>query len=232
MAKKCIPGVICIEQTTFYMILCLIVVCAFVWYQLDPLGKSRKIKRDVSRSLIIPSKHSEHVSVTSSLATIPSQDIRGDVGRCGSSGRTIGDPLTNPYVPPIKCDSGSLMNVPLNTNMSSHSVPINIPTQHYNTQYTQIGILTKRYGTNNEILPLMGRRTVTSRDKWQYYTVSGGGAGGNLQTKLPIRIKGKQCSGEYGCNEIYSGDEVYVEGFQDTFQATIYESGLFSYIPY
>ena len=72
MAKKCIPGVICIEHTTFYMILCLIVVCAFVWYQLDPLGKSRKTNRHVSRSLILPSKHSEHVSVTSSLATIPS----------------------------------------------------------------------------------------------------------------------------------------------------------------
>ena len=75
------------------------------------------------------------------------------------------------------------MSVPTN------SIPVNIPTQHYNPQYTQVGILTKRYGNNSEILPLMGRRTITSRDKWQYYTVSGGGAGGNLQTKLPIRVK-------------------------------------------
>ena len=56
--------------------------------------------------------------------------------------------------------------------------------------------------------------------------------GGNLQTKLPVRVKEKPCSGEYGCQEIYSGDQVYVEGFQDFFQATIYESGAFSYIPY
>jgi hypothetical protein len=124
-----------------------------------------------------------------------------------------------------------MLHSPMMMNIPSNAIPINVPTQHYNVSYSQVGILTKRYGNNNEILPLMGRRTVTSRDKWQYYTMSGGGAGGNLQTKLPVRTKGKNCSGEYGCDEIYSGDEVYVEGFQDMFQATIYDNGMFSYIP-
>lgn len=224
MPKKCIPGVICIENTTFLIALLIIIIGVFVWYQIYPLGKSHKKSRHSN-----PNKYSEHVTVTNKL---PTQDLRGDVGRCNMMGQTVGDPLTNPYVPPVKCDSGSLMNVPLQTHMSSHAVPINMPTQHYNTQYAQIGILTKKYENSSEILPLMGRRTITSRDKWQYYTVSGGGAGGNLQTKLPIRVKDKMCSGEYGCNEIFSNDEVYVEGVQEIFQATIYESGLFSYIPY
>ena len=60
---------------------------------------------------------------------------------------------------------------------------------------------------------------------------AGGGAGGNLQTKLPVKVKGRSCSGEYGCDEIYNQDHVYVEGYQDDFIATIYESGLFSYLP-
>lgn len=157
-------------------------------------------------------------------------DIRNDLSRCGGNG---GDPMTNAYVPPVKCDAGGLMNNPVTMSIPINSIAINVPTQSYNVQYMQVGILTKRYGNNNEILPLMGRRTVTSRNKWQYYTVSGGGGnGGNLQAKLPVKVKGKTCSNEYGCDEVNSGDDVYVEGFQDTFQATIYESGMFSYIPY
>lgn len=232
MPKKCIPGVICIESTTFFIVLLIIIVGVYLWYQLNPLGKSHKKSHRSNRHLIFPNKNSDNVTFTSTLMSVPTQDIRGDVGRCNMMGQTVGDPLTNPYVPPVKCDAGGLMNVPLQTHMSSHAVPINIPTQHYNTQYAQVGILTKKYENNSEILPLMGRRTITSRNKWQYYTVAGGGAGGNLQTKLPIRVKGKMCSGEYGCEEIFSNDEVYVEGIQELFQATIYESGLFSYIPY
>jgi hypothetical protein len=150
-----------------------------------------------------------------------------DVGRCDNKG----DPLTNPYIPPIRCDSGSLMAAPLRMMVPDNAVPINIPTQHYNMTYTQVGIITKQMAHRNEILPLMGRRTVTARDKWQYYTVSGGGAGGNLQAKLPVKVSGKNCSGEYGCPEISSGDDIYVEGYQENFRATIYENGLFSYLP-
>jgi hypothetical protein len=163
------------------------------------------------------------------ILTRTQNDIRNDLSRCGANG---GDPMSNAYVPPVKCDAGGLLNNPLTMSIPMNSVAINVPTQPYNVQYAQVGILTKRYGNNNEILPLMGRRTVTSRSKWQYYTVSGGGGnGGNLQAKLPVKVGGKTCSNEYGCDEVNSGDDVYVEGFQDMFQATIYESGMFSYIP-
>ena len=156
------------------------------------------------------------------------QDVRLDKGRCGNGG---GDPLSDPYSPPVRCDAGSLMQAPLVMTVPGNSVPINIPTRHYNTSYNQIGIITNRSAHKNEILPIMGRRTATARDKWQYYTVAGGGGGGNLQTKLPVRVKGRNCSGEYGCDEISDGDDVYVEGYQENFRATVYENGLFSYIP-
>ena len=32
-------------------------------------------------------------------------------------------------------------------------------------------------------------------------------------------------------DEIYIGDVVYVEGYNDTFEYTIYENGSFQYIP-
>ena len=213
MAKKCIPGLICVENMTLFLCMILVLVVAFLWYRVNALGNERSTPRLES--------------------SLPIQDIRNDVGRCSSCRPgTIGDPLTNPYIPPVKCDAGSLSTLPLRVPMLNDELPINIPTQSYHTQYTQIGILTKEVGNRQEILPLMGRRTITSRNKWQYYTIAGGGNGGNLQAKLPIKNKGKKCSSEYGCDEINDGDEIYIEGYHETFRATIYESGLFSYIPY
>jgi len=202
-------------HATTLFIFFLIGIILFLGYRLSNVGSSDKNKHLSTPPLIFAQKQN---------------DIRNDLSRCGG-GNAGGDPLSNAYVPPIKCDAGGLMNNPVIMNIPMNSIGINVPTQQYNVQYTQVGILTKRYGNNNEILPLMGRRTITSRNKWQYYTVSGGG-GINLQAKLPVKVKGKTGSSEYGCEEVTTGDDVYVEGFQDTFQATIYESGMFSYIPY
>lgn len=232
MAKKCIPGVICVENMTLFVMLILGIFMFYLWMQVSDLGK--QVHNNHSSNPYNNGSSSIIVTPTYASAEIPLQDIRGDVGRCGAGGRTVGDPLTNPYVPPVRCDAGSLTTPHIAIPTIEGKVPINVPTQRYNTQYSQVGILTKQNGKANgpDILPLMGRQLITSRSKWQYYTVSGGGPGGNLQTKLPVRVKGKSCSGEYGCDEIYNQDEVYVEGFQEKFIATIYESGLFSYLPY
>jgi hypothetical protein len=37
---------------------------------------------------------------------------------------------------------------------------------------------------------------------------------------------------EYGVDEIYGGDVIYVQGYNDIFLATIYENRGISYIPY
>jgi hypothetical protein len=113
-------------------------------------------------------------------------------------------------------------------NPNPLGIPVNIETRGLNLDYTQMGILTRGNGSDM-ILPLMGRRLMSGLDKWQYYTISNTG---NMNTKLPISVKGRSCSGEYGCDSIVNGDMVYVEGYNDTFRVTIYESGKFNYIPY
>lgn len=229
MPKKCIPGVVCVENMTLFLLFIIILLLCFLWTQSQSysLGKNNSV---LSKSIKMVGPEETSINIIQDSGKIPIQDMRGDPTRCSGY---RGDPLSNAYVPPIHCDGGSLMQMPPMVNVaSSAGIPINMRTQSYNSSYSQVGILTRKQGGQSEILPLMGRRTITSRDKWQYYTISGGGAGGNLQTKLPIRVKGKNCSDEYGCGEISGGDEVYVEGFQELFQATIYESGLFSYIPY
>ena len=107
-------------------------------------------------------------------------------------------------------------------------VPVNIETRGLSTQYSQMGILTSNTG-DNLILPLMGRRHMSGRDKWQYYTISNTGS---LNTKLHISVNGKSCNSEFGCDQIMNYECVFVSGYNNEFNATIYENNMFNYIPY
>jgi len=113
-------------------------------------------------------------------------------------------------------------------------IPINVKTRPTSQQhsYSQIGILTKENMNGNGenlILPLMGKLNDTRRDKWNFYTISNTGA---VNTKLPISVNGKNCSNEYGCDDVMNGDTVYVEGYNGIFNVTKYENNDFQYIPY
>jgi len=200
MPKKCIPGVICIENMTLMLLIILICIGFYVWYITN-----------VNKLSTLNTYNDTRFVSESSPILLPISSKQ--------------DMFNDPYRPPLKnnmhhpTDSGDI-----------RGIPVNIETRGLPTSYQQIGILNKVNDSNNSdlILPLMGKRTMAGRDKWQYYTVSGSG---NLNTRLPVSVNGKNCSGEYGCDEIYNGDVLYVEGYNDTFRATIYENGSFQYIP-
>ena len=133
---------------------------------------------------------------------------------------------------------------------SSMVLPVNVETRGVRSEYNQVGILTKTDGNsgsscikmfsnsdpvvessnfeNTLIIPLMGRRSSSGRNKWQYYTISNTGT---LNTKLPVTVQGRSCSSEYGCDEIMDGDVVFVKGYNHGFSVTMYENTTFSYIP-
>jgi hypothetical protein len=131
------------------------------------------------------------------------------------------DILLNPYTPPYRNDGyGAIRNQMVATNIGAVDV-----------SYRQIGILTPTSKSaivdtqTNQILPLMGRPLFTNRDKWQFYTMT------KNNIKLPITNKGKSGSNEYGCDNIYNGDIIYVEGYSEGFRATIYENDTMRYMP-
>ena len=134
--------------------------------------------------------------------------------------RFIGHPsvLLNPYAPPLR-DTTFFR--------SSYGIPINIQTRGLNTSYRQVGLLTRINGAET-ILPVMGRPLHVNRNKWQYYTMSDK----NNSVKLPISLKGKSCTNEYGCDCLYNGDSVYVEGYNDSFKVTMYDNDNPQYIPF
>lgn len=126
--------------------------------------------------------------------------------------------LLNPYTPPLRNTA---------TFSTPRGIPINVPTQSFDSSYRQVGILTRVDGKET-ILPLMGRPLFANRNKWQYYTMSDK----NNSVKLPVSRNGKSCTNEYGCDSLYNGDTVYVEGYNDAFKITMYDNELPRYIPF
>lgn len=131
------------------------------------------------------------------------------------------DVLMNPYEPPLRDDRYFRM-----PPFGGRGVPINIPTQSIDTPYRQIGLLTRMNGTET-ILPLMGKPLFANRDKWNFYTMSDK----NNSIKLPVTNKGRSCTNEYGCDNLYNGDSVYVEGYNDAFKVTVYDNQIIRYLP-
>ena len=132
------------------------------------------------------------------------------------------DILMNPYSAPLRND-----NIFNNTNYNGPKTPINVPTQSFDTTYRQIGILTRVNGEET-ILPLLGRPLFSNRDKWNFYTMNDK----NNMIKLPISFKNKSCTSDQGCDNLYNGDTVYVEGYKDIFRVTTYDNNVMQYIPY
>ena len=168
--------------------------------------------------LIIKGRQSP-VSATVSLQNNPTPNPGGLYVKPGYGyTNAANDILLNPYAAPLVHDFGI---------SSSRGVPINVPTQGYQTAYDQVGLLT-RSGGQETILPLMGRATISNRDKWAYYAISDQ----NNSVKLPVVRGGRSCTNDQGCDRLYNGDSVYVEGYNTAFNVTMYESGTPQYIPY
>jgi hypothetical protein len=212
MKKKCINGIICMKNTTLILMIIILLCLSYIFFY-------KKI--DYSPQGIPP--HSQSINEQSSVTVMLPKPI--------SSRR---DPFNDPYAPPLKNADGLIYPVIYPRDVGDiRGIPINIETQGLATQYEQIGIL-ERLGTNGStkndmILPLMGRRTIIGRDKWQYYTISNTGT---LNTKLPVLFKGRSCTSENGCDNITCGDIVFVKGYNDSFKATIYENNNLQYIPF
>jgi hypothetical protein len=202
MGKKCVPGIICIENMTLFVLFIILLLVVYIWYS---HARTNTIHVDHTQEKVVLVNTQSNIP---QLVPISSQQ----------------DIFNDPYSPPSK----NSVVYPRNSG-DVRGIPVNVQTRGVPNDYQQVGLLTRANNMEGEmILPLMGRKHMSGRDKWQYYTISGSG---NLNTKLPISVNGKSCTGEYGCDDIFNGDTVYVEGYNDTFRVTMYENNQFQYIP-
>ena len=201
MAKKCPPGVFCIDNMTLFFLLILF-SCSLYFLFRDSFYKGSK---PTIIHMNMPNQQQSSIhSMFSSLGLSP---------------------------PSMNSSGYQLHNSPPEKRVG---MPINVSTSHLDTNYQQVGILTRNNNnspTSNEngaILALFGRPLHTNRNKWQYYTMTDK----TNTIRLPVSKGGRSCSAVNGCDEIMNGDNVYVEGYNDVFVSTIYDNELPRYIPY
>ncbi len=220
MSKRCMPGVICIENATIMMIIVIVSLGIFFLNFYNNKGDHHRLGR-------------ENIYMNDYLSSSSALSLDGGGGGGGNIGffprfnfgysNSPDDVLLNPYKAPLRDDR----YFPGRGGDVRGGIPINIQTQSGDSAYRQVGILTRMNGAEM-ILPLMGRPLFTNRDKWNFYTMSDK----NAMIKLPLTNKGRSCTDEYGCDNLYNGDSVYVEGYNDAFKVTVYDNQVMRYIPF
>jgi hypothetical protein len=212
--KTCPPGVICIENYSMFFIIVCVLILVYVIY-MSVLKQNVIVNNSPSEKIVIKDTIRENDSMWNSL--LPSWPYTN----------LPNDPLINPYVPPLRDERYFIPRFPSRA-IPIGSIPINVSTNigAVDTQYRQLGIMTAT-NSKGKIIPLMGRPIFTNRDKWQYYTISDQ----NNNIKLPISRNGKSCTNEYGCDKLYNGDTVYIEGINEPYKITIYDNDTIKYLP-
>ena len=81
----------------------------------------------------------------------------------------------------------------------------------------QMGILV---GEGGETLPLYGKEVRGRRDRYHYYTTTGGE---NLYP-IPVTHDGRDCVDDIGCQELYGNESVTVTGKTGSFDVTMYRT--------
>ena len=211
MVKKCPPGILCIENYTLLFFALLII--AILYFMNIKYTQNLNTTHTCGCNKMSCSSCNSHNNYKSS-------DLIPFLGN--SHNNRDNDVLLNPYSAPLRDD-----RIYNNTNYNGIKIPINVPTQSVNSAYRQIGILTRINGQET-MLPLMGRPLFSNRDKWNFYTMNDK----NGMIKLPITFRNKSCTSSQGCDNLYNGDTVFVEGYSDTFRVTMYDNNSMEYIPY
>lgn len=92
------------------------------------------------------------------------------------------------------------------------------PIKQYKPGYMQqMGILVSGDG---ETLPLYGKEVRGRRDRYHYYTTTGGE---NLYP-IPVSHDGRDCIEDIGCQELYGNETVSVTGKTGSFDVKMYRT--------
>jgi hypothetical protein len=199
--QKCLPNMFCIKNTTIALVMILGALIAYIIYSKYTSNSSSSGVTTSASSTAATTTTNAAASVATPFYIMPIPDV-----------------LENPYAPPLRDDRYHEAVIPIPINVRTQGPPVNV-------NYRQVGLLTRVNGKET-MLPLMGRPLQKNRDKWQFYTMSDK----NNSVKLPISFRKKSCTSEYGCDNIYNGDTVYVEGYKDAFRATIYDNAVMEYL--
>ena len=215
--KKCPPGVICIENYSMFFIVTCVLILVYLIY-VTMFKQNIIVNNSPSEKIVIKDTTRENTGLGNWFGGwIPSWPYTN----------LPSDPLLNPYAPPLRDERYFVPG--FSAIPPAGLVPINVSTNigAVDTQYRQLGILTAT-NSKGKIIPLMGRPLFTNRDKWQYYTNSDQ----QNSMRLPVSRNGRSCTNEYGCDKLFTGDTVYIEGLNEAYRVTLYDNDTIKYLPF
>jgi hypothetical protein len=221
--KKCPPGVICVENITMCFMVIFIFIVLYLMYSF-----LLKQKIQITNNTNVSDRQYNKERDTGGLFGYNLYPQFPNYPYNNLPPMVPGDVLLNPYVPPLRDERYFLPQVNF---IPPSTIPINVSTNvgAVDTNYRQVGILNPANKPNKDnILSLMGRPVFTNRDKWQYYTISNQ----HNNVKLPVIVKGRSGSNEYGVDRLNNGDTVYIEGINDVYRVTIYDNDTIKYLPF
>ena len=104
------------------------------------------------------------------------------------------------------------------------TIPINIPTQGLPESFQMTGNI----NVDGKMLPLYGRRTMMgSSDRWNYYTRTDT----FNPVPIPLRYNNRDCMDDIGCQELYSGEHVVLDGTGENGKVRLFRFDGPKYVP-
>ena len=215
---SCPPNMLCINYS--YTIIFIIVTGLFLFYLYIKyyyiFNENSELKQNVNQKINILSKKVEHNQIHQQQQNKNNlyEEIRSKLNETPQNNDIFDEP-----------------------RKTTDGVRVNIATRGPTPKISQIGILSKMTHTSDtgpgsdaeaHILPLLGRRTYNRSNKWVYYTATDK----YNQVRIPISHNGRDCGGEYGCDEIMNGETITIPELNGSFKAKIYENTSLHYIPY
>lgn len=122
------------------------------------------------------------------------------------------------------CMGGSQIPIP-NTlppvNISEQNIaPVNLTVRGFDEGIQQVGTIQKVFGKDNFVYPLFGRRRYRNDNKWDYFVKFG--KYGVILPTVPLRNN----------EELNTNDRVFIQGQEDEYRVTIYDSDIPQYLPF
>jgi len=206
--STCANGFICLNKQ--YMGLIIVVLIVFASYYMIQSKKNLDSEMSIIRNdLKSSNQRFLNYAIDNNIPSNPMFNLEHDYQR-----------VVNPLVAPERSYPYRPTRVGL---------PININTRGPSSGFQQMGFLKETSSTGeSKLLPLFGEQTYPGSTLYRYYT----NTDGFQSVKLPITNKNRDCMDEYGCDELFNGDNITVNGYDKQYNVQLYKIDRPRYNPY
>ena len=243
--NTCPPGVICINNTNAIGMIAVFLIVIYVINKENYKSLYEKVNFLQNKQ----NNHAQHIFSNAQGMVMAPEEPSYNM-----------EVIKNPLYPPLKRNYHlehevdnlqNRLNLNMNTRKSAterqdhvmetpnaKGLPINIETRGSGGDFQQVGMLYKNNisddskapgnNTDNNVLPLYGKPTYRGSNKFLYYTETD-----KLNpVKIPVNVNSRDCTDEYGCDELYDGSTVDIPSYNGSFNVKIYKFNKPRYIPY